>query len=258
MTAARVRVCGTLQNNTLALSSDPSSVQVLALANPYTFGVQQTLVILLNFQDKATQPYTLASAQDVTFNQTSSFYVENSYGQSSLNGTAVSLSPSATIFVQPGSIANYTVSGDEQRQQRLRDSVVCVERCGAVGLVRSPHAAVGLACAGRHCDGVAVARRAGIGRGHANVHGQRSRERHLVYRRGFRDARRGGGTGRRRIGVSVHEQPVGTVSLKAYAAVRQAWSIAAAGSRSDLRDNCPAVMGSSSRSKSGRAPLFCG
>jgi len=52
---------------------------------------------------------------------------------------------------------------------------------------------------GSHCAGVVAARRAGIGRGHANVHRQPSRKRDRIYRRGFKDARRGGGTGRRRL-----------------------------------------------------------
>src|SRR5206468_9924529 len=59
----------------------------VALASSNTFGVQNTLVILTNFSDNATQPYAAALAQDVTFNQTSNFYLENSYGQTSLQGT---------------------------------------------------------------------------------------------------------------------------------------------------------------------------
>lgn len=51
-----------------------------------TLGEQRTLVILVNFQDKQEQPYTKAHAQDVIFNQTSDFFMENSFGQTWLTG----------------------------------------------------------------------------------------------------------------------------------------------------------------------------
>ena len=66
LTGSHVRARGRLSNGTLMLTSG-SSVQALSVASAYTFGVQPTLVILLNFQDNATQPYTPATAQSVTF-----------------------------------------------------------------------------------------------------------------------------------------------------------------------------------------------
>jgi hypothetical protein len=63
-----------------------TSVQALSVASQYTFGVQPILVILLNFQNNATQPYTVATAQTVTFGDTNNFYAENTYGQTSLDG----------------------------------------------------------------------------------------------------------------------------------------------------------------------------
>jgi Gametolysin peptidase M11/NPCBM-associated, NEW3 domain of alpha-galactosidase len=90
LTGSRVRVRGTERSDgTLMLSSSGSSVQTLSNAVPNTFGVQQTLVILINFQDNATQPYTVASAQNTTFTQTSNYYRENTYQQTSLAGTVV-------------------------------------------------------------------------------------------------------------------------------------------------------------------------
>jgi len=88
---SRVRARGRLTNGMLMLTgtSSGSSLQTLALASPNTFGVQQTLVMLINFQDNATQPYTLAAAQSVTFQQTSGYYLENTYQQTSLAGTVV-------------------------------------------------------------------------------------------------------------------------------------------------------------------------
>lgn len=55
-----------------------------ALTN--TFGVQNTLVILVNFQDNTSQPETPAAVQDAVFNQTSNWDLENSFNQTSLAG----------------------------------------------------------------------------------------------------------------------------------------------------------------------------
>jgi gametolysin peptidase M11/alpha-galactosidase-like protein len=86
LTGTRVRVRGVRQNNTLALTSDPTSVQTLALPTVNTFGEQRTIVILFNFQDNAATPYTTAAAQSVTFDATSKYYLENSYQQTWLSG----------------------------------------------------------------------------------------------------------------------------------------------------------------------------
>jgi hypothetical protein len=63
-----------------------SSVQVTASALPNTLGEHKVLVILVNFQDEQTQPYTTTQAADVAFNTTSNYYRENSYGQTWLTG----------------------------------------------------------------------------------------------------------------------------------------------------------------------------
>jgi len=81
----RVRVHGQPQNNMLALASR-GSVEVLALAASNTFGAQRTIVILVNLQDNVQQPYTPDFASSTTFQSTSDFYRENSYGQTWLVG----------------------------------------------------------------------------------------------------------------------------------------------------------------------------
>lgn len=85
-TGTRVRARGRLENGTLSLSAESQSLQVLALANANTFGEQRTIVILVNFQDNPSTPYTWASAHTVTFGATSDFFRENSYGQTFLTG----------------------------------------------------------------------------------------------------------------------------------------------------------------------------
>lgn len=94
-TGDKVRVRGVRVNQALALESGSSSVQSLAPALPNTFGAQQTLVMLVNFADKQTQPYTVASAQGV-FTTTSDYYWEASYRQTWLTG-AVDLAQAADV-----------------------------------------------------------------------------------------------------------------------------------------------------------------
>lgn len=88
-TGARVRVRGVRVNTTLALDSG-GSVQALAAAiAPNTFGVQNTILILVNFRnDPTNKPYTAAAATSV-MTSTSNFFLENSYGQTSLNTTVI-------------------------------------------------------------------------------------------------------------------------------------------------------------------------
>src|SRR5262249_14871502 len=57
-----------------------------SVATPFTFGAQQTLVILMNFSDLTTQPWTTATAQSVTFTDASNFDLENSFNQTWLSG----------------------------------------------------------------------------------------------------------------------------------------------------------------------------
>src|SRR5262245_59729953 len=100
---SRVRARGTWRNGTLMLDADAGgavtalalapesnlSANSLSLSSPFTFGVQSTLVILINFQDLATQPFSTAQAEAVTFGDVNNFYLETSYGQTSLSGKAV-------------------------------------------------------------------------------------------------------------------------------------------------------------------------
>jgi len=62
------------------------SVQTLASIAPNTFGEQKVLVLLVNFQDKATQPWTTTQVRDIVFNTVNNFYRESSYGQTWLGG----------------------------------------------------------------------------------------------------------------------------------------------------------------------------
>ena len=90
LTGSRVRVKGIRIDQTLAVGGKSTgSVQIVTAALPNTFGAQQTLVILVNFADKATQPYTADYAKSVVFTTTSNFDLESSYSQTWLTGDVV-------------------------------------------------------------------------------------------------------------------------------------------------------------------------
>src|SRR6266404_6149546 len=71
-----VRADGQLSGGSLILYSGSTNVgktggggttTTSSIPVPYTFGSQSTLVILVNFQDDAIQPYTVADVQNVFF-----------------------------------------------------------------------------------------------------------------------------------------------------------------------------------------------
>ncbi|MFC3530807.1 NEW3 domain-containing protein [Vogesella facilis] len=87
-TGSRVRVRGQQSGSQLALDSSSGSVQVLAQAagsNP--LGVQNTAVLLVNFQDNpGDQRWTQEQWRTLVFGQVSDFVRENSFQQTSLTG----------------------------------------------------------------------------------------------------------------------------------------------------------------------------
>jgi hypothetical protein len=113
LTGAVVRANGVRLGNDVALAccsaTNTSNLQALSSVVPNTFGAQSTLVMLVNFQDNTTQPYTLSTAQDVVFNQTSNFDMENSLQQAWLTGTVIGwyTLPMSSTTCDYGSIASY-------------------------------------------------------------------------------------------------------------------------------------------------------
>jgi M6 family metalloprotease-like protein len=100
LTGDHVRANGQLLNGNLLLYSGGSVKQTgggssgggsttPSIPVPNTFGTQSVLVILVNFQDDAVQPYTLADAQDMFFSTANRFFAENSYQQTTITGGAV-------------------------------------------------------------------------------------------------------------------------------------------------------------------------
>jgi hypothetical protein len=88
-TGDRVRVKALKLGKTAWLSVSGGTLQTVRLAPPSnTFGAQRTLVILINFQDNPTRPYTVDAVRNVVAT-TSNFYRENSYGQTWLTADVV-------------------------------------------------------------------------------------------------------------------------------------------------------------------------
>jgi len=91
-TGSRVRVRGTMSTDgllELSSSGSNSGLTTVSLGSENTLGPQSTLVILFNFSNDSSQPFTAAAAQSVTFTDVSNFYLENSFGQTSVTGTVV-------------------------------------------------------------------------------------------------------------------------------------------------------------------------
>jgi len=100
LTGDHVRANGLLSGGSLTLYSGSTNLTKTTAANgntppppsipvPYTFGSQSTLVILVNFQDDAVQPYAATDVQNAFFTTANNFITENSYGQTSLTGNVV-------------------------------------------------------------------------------------------------------------------------------------------------------------------------
>jgi len=99
LTGDHVQAEGDLSNNTLVLYSGsnvksggnggttPPTPSTGPL--PYTLGTQYTLVILVNFQDDAVEPYTISDVQAAYSGTVNDYVKEASYGQTSIVSTAV-------------------------------------------------------------------------------------------------------------------------------------------------------------------------
>src|SRR5882724_3160107 len=91
---------GEVQNIVTTTASHRNQIESIALAKPSSptsnpavvpgaLGGQLTLVMLVNFQDNTSQPYTSSQAATAIFTDANAFVLENSYLQTSLTGTVV-------------------------------------------------------------------------------------------------------------------------------------------------------------------------
>jgi len=84
---------------------------------PNTLGEQKTAVILVNFQDNASEPWTPEQANDVVFNQSNGFFRENSFQQTWLSGNVfgwytLPLSSTSCDYQAMASAARQAVQAD--------------------------------------------------------------------------------------------------------------------------------------------------
>jgi hypothetical protein len=93
LTDSQVRVKGVkigeaiaLDSNTLSTSTTNTSYQVTTPVYPNTFGEQKVLVLLINFQDNPTQPWTIDQVRNTVFTSANNYYLEASYQQAWLTG----------------------------------------------------------------------------------------------------------------------------------------------------------------------------
>jgi hypothetical protein len=110
LTGSIVRVNGVQLEAKVAVASgtSTSSLQTVSAASSAAFGSQNTLVVLVNFQNNPNQPYTPTYASDETFVKNSNFFLENSFGQTWFTGDVAgwfTLPISSTCDL--GTIANY-------------------------------------------------------------------------------------------------------------------------------------------------------
>jgi M6 family metalloprotease-like protein len=80
---------GTNVNKTGGGGTTGGGTTTSSIPVPNTFGSQSVLVILVNFQDDAIQPFTVNTVQNAFFGTSNNFFMENSYKQTSLTGSAV-------------------------------------------------------------------------------------------------------------------------------------------------------------------------
>src|SRR5215472_1366020 len=109
-----VQVQGVRSGDLMALNSRGMTMAATGTASailPNSFGAQKTLVILVNFQDLATQPYPASTASSVTFTSTSNFYLNNSFQQTWLTGDVAGwfTIPVSSTTCDTNSIQNYAL-----------------------------------------------------------------------------------------------------------------------------------------------------
>ena len=83
---SKIRVKGIeLEGNIAALGETDGGVVVLELAVAAP-EAENAVVLLVNFLNNTSQPWSVATVNNVVFNQTASYYLENSFGKRTLTG----------------------------------------------------------------------------------------------------------------------------------------------------------------------------
>ncbi|PKH56125.1 peptidase M11 [Shewanella sp. Choline-02u-19] len=75
-----------LADTSVAITTAMTTTTVSESTLSNTTGEQRTLVLLVNFQNNTSQPWTVAQAQELVFGRVNDYYQEASYGRSWLSG----------------------------------------------------------------------------------------------------------------------------------------------------------------------------
>ena len=120
LTGAKVRVRGVRFGNLLALGGGngkkKGNIDEVTPPPPLSIiGERRVLMILVNFQDKPDQPYSVAEAENILFGTTGDFVMENSYQQTWLSGDVagwytIPLSSTGCDYVSIASFAQAAAS----------------------------------------------------------------------------------------------------------------------------------------------------
>src|ERR1041385_1530137 len=76
----------TMQDVSTSTSSTVAASPSMAYVAPNTFGEQKVLVLLVNFQDNTSQPWTIDQVRNTVFTSVNNYYLEASYQQTWLSG----------------------------------------------------------------------------------------------------------------------------------------------------------------------------
>jgi len=110
---ARVRVTGTVSGNTLRVGKGKADAQVVTAAAAAT-GQKKLAVLLLKFADTDPEPYTVAGARGVIFdnaNSVANYFAEESYGLMTVTGDVFGY----FVISVDTSQCNYTDVGNKAR-----------------------------------------------------------------------------------------------------------------------------------------------
>jgi len=113
LSGARIRVHGIRLDSMLALAGGGNNIQTITDAPVQSrLGEQRALVILVNFSDNASQPYTRDDVRNVVFGATSQFLLENSSQQTWLAGDVAGwfTIPLSANVCDTGTLANEALS----------------------------------------------------------------------------------------------------------------------------------------------------
>ena len=88
LNGAHISVKGIRVGDVIAVNfqENTSNSQILNAPLPNTFGEQKVLVLLVNFQNNQTQPFTVAQVNDMIFGTVNDYYRETSFGRTWLTG----------------------------------------------------------------------------------------------------------------------------------------------------------------------------